>query len=54
MLGFADPWIAAAFLSCLLSAGLCVVWGLWRWNAEEPPMPDRVHPPGEPDVDEEI
>lgn len=32
MLGIEDGWIALAFLLCLLSALLCVVYGLVNWN----------------------
>ncbi len=38
MLGFADPWIALAFLLCFGSALLCVLYGYFNWNkGDEPP-----------------
>lgn len=32
MLGFKDPWITAAFILCILSTLLCVVYGGLNWN----------------------
>jgi hypothetical protein len=32
MLGLADPWIAAAYILCILSSLLCVVYGALNWN----------------------
>lgn len=32
MLGMADIWVALAYAGCLLSALLCVVYGLLMWN----------------------
>ena len=32
MLGLSDRWIAAAYLLCLLSTLLCVVYGAIAWN----------------------
>jgi hypothetical protein len=32
MLGINDPWIAAAYLLCIGSTLLCVVYGLIAWN----------------------
>ncbi len=32
MLGIDDGWIAAAYLLCILSTLLCVVYGLINWN----------------------
>lgn len=34
MFGLKDPWIIAAFSGCLLSASLCVVYGIINWNKE--------------------
>jgi len=40
MLGFADGWVTAAYLLCLGSALLCVVYGLLHWNeADDEPAP---------------
>ena len=47
MLGFADGGVAAAFLFCIASAALCVVYGLLKWNEDEAPLPAPVHPAGE-------
>jgi hypothetical protein len=44
MLGIEDPWVAAAYILCLASAVLCVVYGLFTWNrGEEAVEPDDVH-----------
>ena len=32
MLGFSDPWILTVFILCILSALLCVIWGVLFWN----------------------
>ena len=32
MLGFADGWIALAYILCILSTLLCVVYGLVNWH----------------------
>jgi hypothetical protein len=32
MLGIPDFWIWSAYLLCILSAVLCVVYGLINWN----------------------
>lgn len=32
MLGINDPWIVAAYLLCIASTLLCVVYGLINWN----------------------
>ena len=32
MLGINDPWIVAAYLLCIASTVLCVVYGLINWN----------------------
>ena len=36
MFGLEDPSVAFAYLLCILSALLCVLWGLLRWNREVP------------------
>lgn len=40
MLGIEDKWVAAAYLLCIGSAVLCVVYGLATWNrgGEEAPQ----------------
>ena len=47
MLGFADGGVAAAFLLSVGSAALCVLYGILKWNEDEAPLPDPVHPAGE-------
>lgn len=44
MLGINDFWIWLPYVLCLLSAILCVVYGLSRWNKDhdEGPGPDDV------------
>ncbi len=32
MFGIGDPWIWSAYLLCILSAILCVGYGLMNWN----------------------
>ena len=34
MLGIDDPWIWGVYLLCVLSALLCVVYGIIHWNRE--------------------
>ena len=42
MLGLDDPWIAAAYMLCLLSTALCVVYGAINWNRgdDAPEVPE--------------
>ncbi len=35
MLGINDPWILGVYLLCILSAVLCVIYGLINWNKGE-------------------
>lgn len=32
MFGIEDGWILAAYIACLASAALCVIYGLVCWN----------------------
>ena len=32
VLGIEDPWIWGAYLLCILSTLLCVVYGIVKWN----------------------
>jgi len=32
VLGISDPWIAAAYIGCILAMLLCVVYGVLNWN----------------------
>ena len=34
LLGFDDPWIWGVYLLCILSALLCLVYGIINWNRE--------------------
>ena len=36
MLGIAGPWVALAYLLCIVSALLCVVLGIIKWNKDDP------------------
>ncbi len=35
MLGIDDPWVLAAYLLCIGSSALCVIYGLIAWNKGE-------------------
>jgi len=35
MLGIQDPWIITVFILCILSALLCIVWGVVKWNQDD-------------------
>lgn len=35
MLGIEDPWVVAPYILCLLSALLCVIWGVIKWNQDD-------------------
>jgi hypothetical protein len=54
MLGFGDFGVAAALVVTILSAALCVVYGVVNWNRDDAPLPSSVHPQGEPDIDNEV
>ena len=34
MLGIDDPWIWGVYLLCILSALLCLIYGIINWNRE--------------------
>jgi hypothetical protein len=46
MLGLTDPGVVLAYALCLLSALVCIVYGLANWNkggpVEPPPTPDDI------------
>jgi len=42
VLGIPDPWVAAAFLLCILSSLACVIYGLVTWNKGEEGEPREV------------
>ncbi len=46
MLGFGDFGVTAAYLICIISAAICVVYGLMNWNKDDE-LPDPVHPADE-------
>jgi hypothetical protein len=37
MLGFADPWVAAAYLLSIVSALICLIYGVANWNKGDEP-----------------
>ena len=42
MLGIADGWVVLAYVLCIISAVLCLVWGIIKWNVDDPiPEPDE-------------
>lgn len=42
MLGIQDGWVVLAYLLCIISALFCLVWGILKWNAEDPdPEPEE-------------
>jgi hypothetical protein len=44
LLGLNDPWVLAAYLLCLLSTLICVIYGILRWNAgSEPVQSEDLH-----------
>lgn len=40
MLGFEDPVIAVAYILCILSTVLCVVYGALNWNKGDDTVSD--------------
>ena len=58
MLGIEDPWVILAYILCILSALLCLVWGVIKWNvddtAEEPEEEIRQWAEEEERVEEEL
>lgn len=59
ILGIADPWVAAAYVLCILSALACVVWGVLKWNRagvgdEEPAEEVRQWAAEEDKVEEKL
>lgn len=55
-LGLSDPWIIAAYVGCLASAALCLVYGLLAWNkGAEPTRPaDQQWAEHEDEIAEEL
>ena len=56
MLGIQDKWVSLAYLLCLLSSLLCVLYGLINWNrgAEEVSPEDVNWAREEEKVEEEL
>ena len=56
MLGLTDGWVAAAYLLCLLSSLLCVIYGALNWNKgdETPTDEDRQWAEQENKIGEEL
>ena len=57
MLGFADGWITSAFILCILSSLLCVVYGIVNWNKggnEQEKEEDRQWAKEEEKIKEEL
>ncbi len=43
MLGIQDGWVVLAYLLCILSSVLCVLYGAANWNkGEEPVTPEDM------------
>lgn len=38
MLGITDGWVVAAYVLCVLSTVLCVIYGLVTWNKDDEPV----------------
>jgi hypothetical protein len=36
MLGIEDWWVVSAYLLCIISALFCLIWGIIKWNKEDP------------------
>jgi hypothetical protein len=56
MLGIDDPWVLAAYLLCIGSTLLCIVYGIICWNrGDEPVRPvDEAWAAQERKVEEEV
>ena len=35
MFGIEDGWVVLAYLLCIVSALLCLIWGMIKWNTED-------------------
>jgi hypothetical protein len=58
MLGIEDPWVILAYILCIASALLCLIWGILKWNVndadEEPEEEIRHWAEEEERVEEEL
>ena len=41
MLGIEDPWVFTAYVLCIVSALFCLVWGILKWNQDDPDEPEE-------------
>jgi len=41
MLGIPDPWVWLAYVLCLASTLLCVVYSWWNWNCGDESVRDE-------------
>ena len=41
MLGIQDPWVALAYLLCIASSALCVIYGWLNWNRGDEEVKDE-------------
>ncbi len=46
MFGFGDIWVTLAYLLCIGSTLLCVIYGIRHWN-DDVEMPTPTHPEDE-------
>jgi len=42
MLGMGDAQILAVYVLCILSALLCIGYGIFKWNKDQDPSPQEV------------
>lgn len=42
MFGLEDTWVMLAYVLCIASAGLCVVYGLVNWNKGQESEPVQL------------
>lgn len=56
MLGIDDFWVWSAYVLCLASTGVCVVYGLYSWNRDgaAPQPEDRAWDEEERKIDESL
>ena len=36
ILGIEDPSVVSAYFLCIISALLCLIWGVIKWNQDDP------------------
>jgi hypothetical protein len=42
MLGLGDFWVSSAFLLCILSSLLCIIYGAMNWNKGDEPSKQEI------------